>query len=86
MTDYIFKCKECGEIRTNLGALHSHIDRHLPVFTKNVSFSVPTAKYEERTKVLEITETEEVDFEELEGYPSRNGVVDYFTGILRLKT
>jgi hypothetical protein len=83
MTDYIFKCRECGEIRSNLGALHSHIDRHIGV---DFSLGPKTDKYKEKTKVLKIKEVEEVDLENIEGYPSRNGVVDFFTGILRLKT
>jgi len=82
VTDYIFKCKDCGEIRSNLGALHSHIDRHLDF---SVSIGPDTERYNEMTKVLKIKEVEEIDMDEIDGYPSRNGLVDYFTGILRLK-
>lgn len=83
MSDYVFRCSECGEIRSNLGALHSHIDRHL-----DFSFSIgpDTSKYNEKTEVLKIKEVKEVDLEDIDGYPSRNGFVDYMTGILRLKT
>jgi hypothetical protein len=83
MVDYIFRCKECGETRSNLGALHSHIDRHLGF---RFSIGPETDEYLEKTKVLKIKEVEEVNLEDVDGYPSRNGVVDFFTGILRLKT
>lgn len=83
MTDYLFKCKESGETRSNLGALHSHIDRHL---SPSFSIGPEIEKYKEKTKVLKVTEVEKVRFEDVDGYPSRNGFVDFFTGILRLKT
>lgn len=80
---YIFRCGECGEIRSNLGALHSHIDRHL---SPSISLGPDTSMYREKTEVLKIKEVKEVDLEDVDGYPSRNGFVDFFTGILRLKT
>jgi hypothetical protein len=79
----VFRCSECGEVRSNLGALHSHIDRHLEF---SISFGPETEKYRDMTQVLKIKEVEKIDLEEVDGYPSRNGVVDFFTGILRLKT
>jgi len=83
MSDYLFKYKECGETRSNLGALHRHIDRHLP---PSFSRGPEIEKYKEKTKVLKVTKVEELELEDVEGYPSRNGFVDFFTGILRLKT
>lgn len=78
---YIFECTECGNSYFTLGGLHSHAEKHTSFsLTPNVD------DLNSLTRVLKITETEEVDLEEVQGVPSRNGFIDYFTGIVGLKS
>jgi len=79
--DLIFKCTECSKTYSTLGALHAHVEGHLP-FTK---WFGDTNKLMEYTKVLEITETEEVAIKDVD-VPTRNGFIDYMTGIIGLKS
>lgn len=69
----LFRCTECGHISLSLGSLHGHIEGHrgytrwniqLP-FTKTAMANVDELM--ERTEVLRVTETQEVELSEVDG-------------------
>lgn len=81
MDNYLFECTECEETYSTLGALHAHVEGHLPV----TKWFGDTDKLMEYTRVLKVKETEEVDIEDVD-VPTRNGFIDYMTGIMGLKS
>lgn len=80
---YIFDCTECSKYYGTLGALHSHISKKHTSVWSNPADTKELMKY---TSILEVTETQEISVDEVKGIPSRNGLVDYFTGIIGLKS
>ena len=69
----LFECRECGYRSQSLGSVHGHIESHrgytrfgiqVP-FTKTSMANVDELM--KRTKVLRVTDTEEIDLESVDG-------------------
>jgi len=69
----LFECRECGYTSMSLGSIHAHIETHrgytrfniqLP-FTKTAMANVDALM--EKTKVLRVTDTQEIDLEQVDG-------------------
>lgn len=82
MDNYLFECTECARIYSTLGGLHAHAEKHASFKI----FGPDTDELMSFTRVLKVTETEEVELDEVEDVPSRNGLIDYMTGIIGLKS
>lgn len=64
---FVFRCKECGKIKTSLGSLHGHAERHTGFFSvANVD------KLMSLTEILRVKEVEEVSLEEFEKWRDEN--------------
>ena len=73
----LFECRECGYRSQSLGAVHGHIEGHIEGhrgYTR-LGIQVPFMRTTmanvdelmERTKVLRVTDTEEIDIEAVDG-------------------
>jgi len=69
----LFRCRECGYTSLSLGWLHAHIESHRGYTRFNIQFPLTKtapANVDElmkRTKVVRVTDTEEISLKEVEG-------------------
>lgn len=69
----LFRCRECGYTSLSLGAAHGHIEKHRGYtrFNIQIPFTKTSMANVDRlmdyTAVLRVTDTEEIELQEVEG-------------------
>jgi len=71
--DVLFQCKDCGTVSDSIGELHAHIEaKHTGFGPFNIipnPFRIGRGdKDMEETTVLRVTETEEIQLSEVDGF------------------